>query len=96
MNTLQLFVFLLCLIFKVDGDEVHSAGKDEAHPNLFHLSGVTSNRYDAGTVQGSNEEVWPILKDQFGSVYLITLKPYGVRQPHWHTVAWEMNYVISG
>jgi len=54
------------------------------------------DRYDGGTLQGAHQGVWPILQGQFGSAYLITLKPNGIRQPHWHTIAWEMNYVISG
>lgn len=27
---------------------------------------------------------------------ILTLKVGGVRQPHWHPFAWELNYVVSG
>ncbi|CAF0788747.1 unnamed protein product [Adineta steineri] len=27
---------------------------------------------------------------------IIILKPGGIRQPHWHPFAWEMNFVVSG
>ncbi|CAF4308198.1 unnamed protein product, partial [Adineta steineri] len=26
---------------------------------------------------------------------ILTLKVGGIRQPHWHPFAWELNYVIS-
>lgn len=27
---------------------------------------------------------------------LTVLRPGGIREPHWHPSAWEVNYVISG
>jgi oxalate decarboxylase len=29
-------------------------------------------------------------------VVLTVLNPGGIREPHWHPSAWELNYVISG
>jgi oxalate decarboxylase len=64
--------------------------------HVFHLNASKPTVFDGGTLQGATEENWPVLKNQQGSVYLARLEPGGVREPHWHPSAWEMNYVISG
>jgi oxalate decarboxylase len=62
----------------------------------FGLTGAEAAKYDGGQLQGANEKNWPILVDQQCAVYLVHLEPGGVREPHWHPSAWEVNYVISG
>jgi oxalate decarboxylase len=47
-------------------------------------------------LQGATEENWKILSGQQASVYLARLEPGGIREPHWHPSAWELNFVISG
>lgn len=42
------------------------------------------------------EQNFPALRNQQGSVYLIHLEPGGIREPHWYPSAWELNFVISG
>ncbi|MBN3882797.1 MAG: cupin domain-containing protein [Nostoc sp.] len=71
-------------------------GVDHLSSYLFHLEALPSNQHEGGNLRGANEENWPVLVGQNGAVYLIRLEPGGVREPHWHPNAWEINYVISG
>lgn len=67
------------------------------NPYLFDLakSRPTVTR-PAGTVQGAYEKVFPIVKGQKAAMFLVVLKPGGIREPHWHPDAWEFDYCISG
>jgi len=47
-----------------------------------------------GTVSLGNADNFGILSGL--ACYLLTLKPKGVREPHWHPNAAELDYVISG
>ncbi|CAF1450768.1 unnamed protein product [Didymodactylos carnosus] len=87
MNRLLLFFLFLVLIFKL------SYGN---HPYLYHLTSSAPIPFSGGVLRGANQEVFPILTGQFGSVYYAILKPNAIRNPHWHPIAWEFNYVISG
>jgi oxalate decarboxylase len=49
-----------------------------------------------GTVRGAFEKVFPIVKHQKAGMFLVVLKPTGIREPHWHPDAWEFDYCISG
>ena len=71
-------------------------GADPKHPHLFHLASSAGSTYEGGSLQGAIADNWSILAGQQGSVYLARLKPVGVREPHWHPSAWELNFVISG
>lgn len=71
-------------------------GADPAHQHLFHLAGTGPSRFDGGDLRGAVADNWSVLKGQQGSVYLARLAPGGVREPHWHPSAWEMNFVVSG
>lgn len=71
-------------------------GADANHPHIFHLQSAKAAVFEGGSLQGANSENWPILVNQKGSVYLIRLKVGGIREPHWHPSAWELNYIISG
>ncbi|MDT8914099.1 cupin domain-containing protein [Amycolatopsis sp. PS_44_ISF1] len=66
------------------------------HPHLFSLAKSAPATYHGGTLRGATEHTFPVLSGQQGSVYLIHLDPGGVREPHWHPTAWELNYVLSG
>jgi oxalate decarboxylase len=66
----------------------------ESH--LFHLGALPPTNYDAGTQQQAHEDNFPILKGQEASIQLITLQPGGIREPHWHPSAWEINLVTKG
>ncbi|WP_328608006.1 cupin domain-containing protein [Amycolatopsis sp. NBC_00345] len=67
-----------------------------AHPHLFSLAKSAPDTYHGGTLRGANEKSFPVLSGQEGSVYLVHLDPGGMREPHWHPTAWELNYIISG
>ena len=71
-------------------------GADPKHPHLFHLASAAGSSYPGGGLQGAIAANWSILAGQQGSVYLARLKPGGIREPHWHPSAWELNFVISG
>ncbi len=71
-------------------------GADPKHPHLFHLASTAGSAYPGGTLQGAIASNWSILAGQQGSIYLARLKPGGVREPHWHPSAWELNFVVSG
>jgi oxalate decarboxylase len=47
-----------------------------------------------GTVSLGNADNFGILEGL--ACYLLTLKPKGIREPHWHPNAAELDYVISG
>ncbi|WP_225724778.1 MULTISPECIES: cupin domain-containing protein [unclassified Nocardia] len=64
--------------------------------HLFKLTASERNSFDGGYLQGANEENFPVLRGQKGSVYFVRLEVGGIREPHWHPTAWELNYVISG
>lgn len=76
-----------------------AAGLDDnlgTSAHVFHLSAEDPLTYDGGTLRGAHEGNFPVLAGQQGSVYLVRLEPGGIREPHWHPTAWEINYVISG
>ena len=82
-------------------DEAASAAGPETpapphNPFLFRLSSFAPTDYPGGTLQGGNEQTFPILAGQDGAIYLLTLNVGGVREPHWHPSAWEANYIVSG
>lgn len=62
----------------------------------FNLAGQTPPNVDVpgGTIAEANVHTFPVL--QGISAYLLTLDPGGVRIPHWHPDAAEMQYLISG
>jgi oxalate decarboxylase len=64
--------------------------------HLFHLGDLPVNRYDGGWFQQADEDTFPILKGQQASIVSLTLVPGGIREPHWHPSAWEINIVTSG
>ncbi|MGW4119640.1 cupin domain-containing protein [Nocardia sp. NPDC004711] len=80
--------------------ELPSAGSIDANLNksahLFRLTAAEPDRYDGGTLQGAHEQNFPVLAGQNGAAYFVRLEPGGVREPHWHPTAWELNYHISG
>ncbi len=67
------------------------------NPYLFDLtkSNPTVTK-PAGTVRGAYDKVFPIVQGQKAAMFLVELKPGGIREPHWHPNAWEFDYCISG
>jgi oxalate decarboxylase len=76
--------------------EPSAGGWSGQHPHVFHLSAWAPDVFSGGTLQGATGDNWKILSGQQASVYLARLEPGGVREPHWHPSAWELNFVISG
>jgi oxalate decarboxylase len=67
-----------------------------SNSHLFHLGAQPYSRFDGGSFQQADEENFPILKGQQASIVLLTLQPGGIREPHWHPSAWEINIVTKG
>lgn len=79
-----------------NGRNIPAGGFSSQHPHVFHLATGSPEVFEGGTLQGATQDNWKILEGQQGSVYLARLEPGGIREPHWHPSAWEMNFIISG
>ena len=64
--------------------------------HLFHLGALAPTTFDGGLLRQAHEDNFPILKGQQASVVFVTLQPGGIREPHWHPSAWEVNVVTAG
>jgi oxalate decarboxylase len=64
--------------------------------HLFHLGAQNPTIHDGGSFTQASGDNFPILKGQEASIVLLTLQPGGIREPHWHPSAWELNIVTSG
>jgi oxalate decarboxylase len=64
--------------------------------HLFHLGASPVTSFDGGSFQQAAEQNFPILTGQEASIVLLTLQPGGIREPHWHPSAWEINIVTKG
>ncbi len=49
-----------------------------------------------GSVTELTEDNFPIFKGNAAGVFFLVLKPGGLREPHWHPNAWEMDVCIEG
>ncbi len=49
-----------------------------------------------GTVIECTSENFPALAGSDAAVFLLTLEPGALREPHWHPNAWELEYVVQG
>jgi oxalate decarboxylase len=78
------------------GDPRIPAETINSQSHLFHLGTQPLNTYDGGSFQQADEDNFPILKGQAASIVKLTLQPGGIREPHWHPSAWEINIVTSG
>jgi oxalate decarboxylase len=66
-----------------------------ANPHKFNLEGIPPQVQTAGgTVALGNANTFPILNGL--ACYSLRLKPNGIREPHWHPNAGELDYVIEG
>jgi oxalate decarboxylase len=78
------------------GDPRLPAETITSQSHLFHLGGSPVNKLDGGFFYQADEENFPILKGEQASIVLLTLQPGGIREPHWHPSAWEINIVTKG
>jgi oxalate decarboxylase len=68
-----------------------------SNPYLFDLANSPPIvKKQSGTVQGADEQAFPVVKGQNAAMFLVVLQPGGIREPHWHPNAWEFDYCISG
>ncbi len=78
------------------GDPRIPAETITSRSHLFELSAQPAASYDGGSQRQAHEQNFPILAGQEASIQLITLQPGGIREPHWHPSAWEINLVTKG
>ena len=78
------------------GDPRLPAETITSQSHLFHLGDSPRSTHDGGSFQQASEDNFPILKGQEASILLLTLQPGGIREPHWHPSAWEINLVTKG
>jgi oxalate decarboxylase len=78
------------------GDPRLPAETITSRSHLFELAALSPANYDGGSQKQAHEENFPILAGQQASIQLITLQPGGIREPHWHPSAWEINLVTKG
>jgi oxalate decarboxylase len=78
------------------GDPRIPAETITSQTHLFHLGASPVVRMDGGFFQQADEENFPILEGQAASFVVLTLQPGGIREPHWHPSAWEINIVTKG
>jgi oxalate decarboxylase len=77
------------------GDSRIPAETITSQSHLFHLGAQPLTTYDGGSFQQADEDDFPILKGQAASIVKLTLVPGGIREPHWHPSAWEINIVTK-
>jgi oxalate decarboxylase len=53
-------------------------------------------RTKGGTVTECTVKNFPVVGQSDAAIFLLTLEPGGLREPHWHPNAWELEYVVSG
>ena len=75
-----------------DGGQEPGSGPDY----VFPLTRSEPNSFRGGSLRGAHGRNFPVLQGQNASVYFVHLEVGGMREPHWHPSAWELNYVISG
>jgi oxalate decarboxylase len=49
-----------------------------------------------GTVVECTIKNFPVVGQSDAAIFLLKLEPGGLREPHWHPNAWELEYVVSG
>lgn len=91
------------LLGKPDADDVARFGDPRipaetvtSQSHLFHLGAEPPSAHDGGSFRQASGDNFPILRGQEASIVLLTLEPGGIREPHWHPSAWELNIVTSG
>lgn len=78
------------------GDPRIPAELNTSQPHMFHLGALAPTTFDGGTLRQAHEGNFPILKGQEASIVMVTLTPGGIREPHWHPSAWEINVITKG
>jgi oxalate decarboxylase len=78
------------------GDPRLPAELNTAQTHVFHLGALPPTTFDGGSLRQAHEGNWPILTGQQASVVMVTLQPGGIREPHWHPSAWEVNVITGG
>jgi oxalate decarboxylase len=66
-------------------------------PAKFNLAAIKPHVLtEWGSVRECTVKNFPILAESDAAVFLLTMKPGALREPHWHPNAWEVDWVIDG
>ncbi len=66
----------------------------DTEPYKFSLVGATDSPIAGGLVHRANKAAFPILRGV--AAFTLQLDPHAIRQPHLHTNANELSYLVSG
>lgn len=78
------------------GDPRIPAETVTSQSHVFRLGAQPPDNLDGGSFRQASADNFPILTGQEASIVLLTLQPGGIREPHWHPSAWEINIVTAG
>ena len=67
---------------------------DATEPYKFSLVGAADSAITGGLVHRANKAAFPILRGV--AAFTLQLDPHAIRQPHLHTNANEISYIVSG
>lgn len=67
------------------------------YKHKFDLKSQPPTVHNAGgSVAICDQDNFPVVTGNDAAIYLLTLKPGGLREPHWHPNAWEVDVVLAG
>ncbi len=66
----------------------------DPEPYKFSLVGAADSAITGGLVHRANKAAFPILRGV--AAFTLQLDPHAIRQPHLHTNANEISYIVSG
>jgi oxalate decarboxylase len=71
-----------------------AAPPDAGAPFSVNADQIQIDTYPGGTARPVRVADLPALQDL--TIFFLTIDPFGLREPHWHTNASELNYCVSG
>lgn len=74
---------------RLEGDWPHPAA-----PYTVHADDLPAKTFEGGVVRKTTKQLLPRLEDF--TVFLLRAEGHGLREPHWHPNAGELNYCVSG
>jgi len=71
--------------------------KHSKYTHKFDLKNLAPTVLNAGgSIAICDSDNFPVLANGGAAVFLLTLKPGGLREPHWHPNCWEIDIPLAG
>ena len=71
--------------------------KPSKYTHKFDLKNLAPTVANAGgTIAICNADNFPVVAGRGAAVFLLTLKPGSLREPHWHPNCWEIDVPLAG